>query len=252
MKYNSLFGQQPIKSKRQLRREAERQQKREARKQARREFKAQEQERKTKELNEALNAEELNRDLKHASSVLKGSEKIANYLTPIVMNLYGSNHIIQPEEGNDYYKVSKNYNGDPNELFRYITFFKLPEDNAIQNYTELIEQDPHATPQQYKEFKKQWAKKIYKTNTKNLSLSQTEELEFIMNTSAAWHIAERSAYDSEQALERWNTLYDYVQSAYATGDTKLFDKVISWIENEKSLNSIINKIDDELFKLLKK
>ena len=252
MKYNSLFGQQPIKSKRQLRREAERQQKREARKHARREFKAQEQERKTKELNEALNADELNKVLKHASTVLKGSENIANYLTPIVMNLYGSNHIIQPGESNDYYKVSNNYNGDPNELFRYITFFKLPEDNAIQNYTELIEQDPHATPQQYAQFKKQWADKSYNTNIKNLSLSNAEDLAFIMNTSAAWHIAQRSAYDSEQALERWQMLYDYVQRVYDANDSNLLDKVISWIENEKSLNSIINKIDDELFKLLKK
>ena len=233
------------------RREAQRALARAQKKQAREDFRRRERERKEKELKQYTDANELNKSLGHASSVLKGSDKIANYLAPIIMKLYGKNHIIQPREKTEYYKVDENYTGDVNELFRYITFYKLPDDAPVQSYTQLIEDDPHASVQQYEQFKKEWADKSYATNTKNLTLTQAEDLAFIMNTSAAWHIATRSAYDSEQALERWQTLYDAVQKAYNSGDNRIFDKVLQMIENEKSINSIINKVDDMIYSMMK-
>lgn len=237
---------------RQERRALQREMQRQEKKRARQDFRRKEQERKEKELKQYLDASTLNKSLEHASSVLKGSEKIANYLAPIVMKLYGKNHIIQPEEKTDYYEVDENYTGDINELFRYIKFFKLTDDSPVQSYKDLIEEDPHASVKQYAEFKKKWADKSYNTNTKNLNLTQAEDLAFIMNTSAAWHIASRSAYDSNQVQERWQTLYDSVQKAYNSGDQTIFDKVLAMIENEKSLNSIINKVDDMIYNLLKK
>lgn len=237
---------------RQERRALQREMQRQEKKRARQDFRRKEQERKEKELKQYLDASTLNKSLEHASSVLKGSEKIANYLAPIVMKLFGKNHVIEPGEKTEYYKVDENYTGDINELFRYIKFFKLPDDSPVQSYKGLIEEDPHASVKQYAQFKKEWADKAYLTNVKNLKLTQAEDLAFIMNTSAAWHIASRSAYDSNQVQERWQTLYDSVQKAYNSGDQSIFDKVLAMIENEKSLNSIINKVDDMIYNLLKK
>lgn len=237
---------------RQERRAVQREMHRQEKKIARQKFKQREQERRSKELKQYLDASELNKSLEHASSVLKGSSDIANYLAPILQELYGENHIIEPGETTEYYKVDENYTGDINELFRYITFYKLPDDFNVQSYKERIEDDPHTSAEKYAAFKKDWMNKSYSTNTSNLTLTQAEDLAFIMNTSAAWHIASRAAYDSEQALERWQTLYNAVQKAYNSGDQTIFDKIVQMIENEKTINSIINKVDDLIYKMLKK
>lgn len=214
----------------------------------------------------------LNSELNHISSVLPGgSAKIANQLDPILMKLSGKTTIRKGED-NDYFSVDNSYDGNVNNLIHHVTFKKIPEDSEVQKYVKNINKDPHATPASYAKFVDDWHSKAYKTLTRRLnmkkpnpektpvyydstgerlsSLKNVEMLEQIMNSSAAWHIAKRSAYDSDQTLERWHELYEAVESAFNANET-LFDWVFTQIQNEqKSLNQIINAVDDEISKMM--
>lgn len=215
-----------------------------------------------KKLTPEERANKLNKELQFASSKLKaGSAKIANSLDPMLMKLSGKVNI-KANENNDYFKVDSSYNGDINTLMGHVTFKQIPDDAVINRYVKRIESDPHTTQAKYDKFVDNWHHKTFKTITRKLgqknnpyvttsgeklsNVAFAEELEQIMNSSSAWHIAMRSAYDSEQALERWHELYESVQSAYeADGD--LFGWVIQQISNERmSLNAIINAVDDEI------
>ena len=209
-------------------------------------------------------ANKLNRELAFASSKLKaGSSKIANSLDPMLMKLSGK-ITIKANDENDYFKVDSSYNGDINTLMGHVTFKKIPDDAVVNRYVKKIESDPHMTPEKYDKFVDKWHGKTYKSIIKKLgfknpknpyvttsgerlgSVQFTEELEQIMNSSSAWHIAKRGAYDSEQVLERWHELYESVQQAYQN-DIDLFGWVIQQITNERmSLNAIINAVDDEI------
>ena len=198
-------------------------------------------------------ADKWNVRFRFAASKLKaGSSDIAMYLDPILRKLSGKD-IISANENNQYFSVDSSYDGDVNKLFQHVTFKKIPDDMTdVTSYFDQIEsvKGTHLSPGSYEQFSKDWHSKSYNTLAQNLTLSNYEILEEIMNSSPAWSIAKRNAMDSEQVLDRWLELYEVMNHAQQT-DTGIFDWAVQQIENGKhGLDWLINAIDDEISLML--
>lgn len=230
------------------RRKLERALKREQKKEKRAERRQQEQDRKEKELKEYQQASEVNRSLKFAGTILNAEENYAKFLYPL-MSIIGKSNIT-PGASNEYFKINPEWNGKLQTLFKNVTFLKIPLISNILGYVKKIKDEPHSSPLQYKEFQENWHHKSYLTNTRGLNIPKNvvSKLEEIMNSSYAWHIAQRGAQDSEQTKSNWIELYNTVKYA---NDNNVLDNLISMIENEDDLNQIKNFVDNAIRTALK-
>lgn len=201
-------------------------------------------------------ANKLNKEFDFAETKLKaGSEEIASQLFPMLFTLSGTYDIKEWKKGNQYFKLDESYNGNRYQLFQYIKFKEIPDNEDTLRYLKQIEKMPWMSEKQYNKFEKEWRNKSYKTLSKNKYLNDIDfenyyVLEQVMNSSPAWKLATRSALESDQVMERWKELYNVMSEAYNTDDG-LFDWAYQQIMNGKrSLNWLINAIDDEI-KLMK-
>ncbi len=175
------------------------------------------------------------------------------YLESLVMDLKNEAEVADASDVSDFYSISGEY--DPKkeeELFRNIDIKSLPYTEDIENITEALAQKLHDEQVRVQQLKDSVANKSYTSNTKsinNLDAYTMYTLENVMNSSAAWHICKRNTHDSDETKDNWNTLYRYVRLAL-DNDFEVFDMAITMIENEASLDNIINYIDHAIYDMM--
>lgn len=225
---------------------------------------------------EKKRAQELNQYLKHASNLRKGSDEIASQLSPLMEKLYKKATGKElPEDfkwdnkyNTKYFEISKDFTGKDYELFKYVTFKTLPKDKDLEKNIVRIAHDPYSTPKAYKQHKEEWAHKTYVALTtgitqkdkkikhsnmlKYTSTAYASDIEYIMNSSAAWRVACTHGKDSDQDLADWYELMNIVSDAYDTNDQSLMDDVINAIEHGHSLDDIRDKVDKGIMDILAK
>lgn len=147
-------------------------------------------------------------------------------------------------EIDDDFDPSKSY-----ELSKHIKFKKMDAETA-----RIILKNPLTNDVAYEKFQEDAKHRSYLSNVKSdpylstLSPETLSNLESIMNSSAAWHIAKRNAHDSEQTKENWTKLYNKLDDEYEDDD---LDELVTMIENEESLTSIISRADEMLTSYMK-
>ena len=205
---------------------------------------------------EQENAIDINTALDYAESVHGGFNEYGQLLKSLMKNLLNDDSY-QPgkdpsKDDNEYFKIDPNYTGKTAELFKYVTFKKIP-DTYLQDI-EAIEELPWSSEENYQERLDEINKKIYTANVNEFDIDidpgMIDRLFSIMQSSAAWHIASKWTNDSEQAQAAWESLYRAGDMAFRT-DADLFDAFVQMVRNEAELNDILTYVDDEVYKALK-
>ena len=175
------------------------------------------------------------------------------YLESLVMDLKNEPEVADASDVSDFYSISDEYNPKKEEeLFRNIDITSLPYTEDIETIADALEQKLHDEQVRVQQLKDNIANKSYNSNVKsinNLDAYTMYTLENVMNSSAAWHICKRNAHDSDDTKDNWNTLYRYVRLAL-DNDFEVFDMAITMIENEASLDNIINYIDHAIYDMM--
>ena len=200
----------------------------------------------------------LNKMLKHASNIYdKGSTDYSNIVQALMTELAGPQKL---EAGKDYgnFKISKNYTGKPREVFKYVTFKNLPDDASTLAWVSRIESEPASTEEGWQKEQADRSARAVKTliaNRNKITLTKDLQrtLEQIMSSSAAWSIAKRGTYDSEQTYEAWSTMYDQMLEVMAQsgGDPTFIDEIITMIENDERFQNIVRRTDEILYWIMK-
>lgn len=206
-------------------------------------------------LMEEARANELNEMLQYASSIYGGNKEYGRELKALLKELMNDpNYKPQPGDGyyleNPYFEISKDYTGKTAELFKYVTFKRVPEEYEA-SVIAIGEMD-WSSPENYYSHLADIAAQKYDTLLKGSGYDPftMDILESIMNSSAAWHIACRDAYDSDQALENWQELYDAGRWAIQEGDEYVVDEYVAMILNEDRLDYILRKVDELVDKIV--
>ena len=195
-------------------------------------------------------AVELNEALQYASSIYGGNSEYTKYLIPLMRQLMGDDEYI-PEAGDKttYFTISKDYTGNPNELFKYVHFKTIPGDTS---YVDAMLDLDWSSPENYYSHLADINAKKYASNLAKSDIEPQviDMLEHIMNTSAAWSIAKRNAQDSEQVKENWLSLFNTAQDAQNAG-TDVMDVFVQMVMNEDDLKTIMQTIDSKIHSALK-
>lgn len=192
----------------------------------------------------------LNEALEYASSIYGGNSEYTKYLIPLMRQLMGDDEYI-PEAGDKttYFTISRDYTGNPNELFKYVHFKTIPGDTS---YVDAMLDLDWSSPENYYSHLADINAQKYASNLADSDIEPQviDMLEYIMNTSAAWKIAKRNAQDSEQVKDNWLALFNTAQDAQNAG-TDVMNKFVQMVMNEDDLNSIIQTIDSTIYSALK-
>lgn len=195
-------------------------------------------------------AVELNEALQYASSIYGGNSEYTKYLIPLMRQLMGDDEYI-PEAGDKttYFTISRDYTGNPNELFKYVHFKTIPGDTS---YVDAMLDLDWSSPENYYSHLADINAQKYASNLADSDIEPQviDMLEYIMNTSAAWRIAKRNAQDSEQVKDNWLALFNTAQDAQNAG-TDVMNKFVQMVMNEDDLNLIIQTIDSTIYSALK-
>lgn len=205
---------------------------------------------------EQENAIDINAALDYAESVHGGFSEYGQLLKSLMKNLLNDDSY-QPgkdpsKDDNEYFKIDPQYTGKTAELFKYVTFKKVPD--AYLQDIEAIEELPWSSEENYQERLAEINEKIYTANINELDIdiapAMIDRLFTIMQSSAAWHIASKWTSDSDQVQANWEALYRAGDMAFNT-DSKIFDAFVQMVRNEAELDDILTYVDDEIYKALK-
>lgn len=206
---------------------------------------------------EYSNAADVNAALGYAASVYGGYNDYANEILPLLKemmrDLTGEDNY-KPKQGdeNEYFKIDESYTGKRQELFKYITFKKIPDKYSMS--IENIEELPWSSEENYQEHLDEIAEQIYKSNLNQMEdipeVEVIDQLESLMNSSAAWHIASKWTEDSDQVQANWMALFDAGSLALRT-DSSIFDKFRQMIRNEVDIAVILSEVDTLVYDALK-
>ena len=203
-------------------------------------------------------AEEVNAALDYASLNREYLQEYALAITPILKQLVGSiSYMPKAGDVNEFFEIDKDYSGDLRQLFAHVKFKDLPKTNTTQQFIENILEQPWSTPEALEEYEQEWRNKSYLTNLKDerladISLEMKENLENIMNTSAAWELAKKGAPNSEQVQANWIDIYHQLDRTRTLSDKSLFDEVVRRITNsDGTTNSLTSYVDEAIIKLMK-
>ena len=203
--------------------------------------------------NKVNQAEKLNKSLQYAKTTHSRYEEYFKNLDPIMSELMGYDYKPQPGDENQYFKIDEEY--DPNkmtELFKHIEFKNLPDNQDIEYRVEAIENLPWSSEENLQKHKEDIARRSYLSNIASadrIDYYIVDTLEAIMNSSAAWRVASRDVYPSDQAKDQWTTLYKCMSTAYKN-DSKLFDRMYQMIMNEDDFQEILNVFEEGMYKML--
>lgn len=143
----------------------------------------------------------------------------------------------------DTFKIDNEYDPTkPYTLSQHIQFKQVTPTLAKE-----IMKTPFANEAVYEAFEEAAAHRGYMKNVQKitgLDPVQIDTLESVMNSSSAWTIAKRNAQDSNQVLENWTHLYNKLADSQNDIEDSDFDKIVTMIDNEDPLSSIIRSVDD--------
>lgn len=206
---------------------------------------------------EYSNAADVNASLGYAASVYGGYNDYANEILPLLKemmrDLKGIDNY-KPKQGddNEYFKIDESYTGNRTELFKYITFKKIPDKYSMS--IENIEELPWSSEENYQKRLDEIAEQIYKSNLNQMEdipeIEVIDQLESLMNSSAAWHIASKWTEDSDQVQANWMALFDAGSLALRT-DSSIFDNFRQMIRNEVDIAVILSEVDTLVYDALK-
>lgn len=234
------------------RRALERQIKREQRKERRQERRQAAEQKRQKELKQYKNAQNINKSLQFSQTVLNTDiQDYAPYLYPMMTDLSKSDKIM-PGMKNEYFEVSGNWDGNLSTLFKNVRFFKIPDIDRYSRYQMKIEDNPHSSKSAYDLFVEQWHKKSFLSNLKGLNIKNKtlSSLVSIMQSSYAWRVAAKKAYDSEQTKSNWQELYRIVSEAN-DNDPALLNNIQTMLENNEDLETIRDFVDNAIMNIIK-
>lgn len=166
---------------------------------------------------ELSQAEKLNAAMTYASDKFGNRNDYSKYLLPLIGEMTDEDFMrtlmTNPKSAiGDYkdFKIDDDFDGNLNNLFKYIHFKNIPPE-VSDSYIENIIGLEWSTPEAYNNHVQEINDKIYASNLKGegIEINSTYYvlLESIMQSSAAWNIAKRNAYDSDQVKSNWLTLY---------------------------------------------
>lgn len=215
------------------------------------------------EKRELTQVEKLNAALDYASDKFGNRNDYAINLLPIIGEMtseeFMDNLMKNPTAyigDYEHFTISDDFDGNLNNLFKYITFKDIPpevDDRYVNNILGL----DWSTPEAYNNHIQEINHKIYESNLAGQGLDIATPyyvmLESVMQSSAAWHIAQKSAYDSEQSKSNWLDLYTAGMEAsdLSNSNPEIWDKFVQMIENEADMNTIINEIDKAITAAMK-
>ena len=216
------------------------------------------------EKRELTQAEKLNAALDYASDKFGNRNDYQMYLAPLLGQIMGDDFyqklLKDPKSligDYEYFTIDDSYQTDSKDnLFKHITFKDIPpevDDGYINNILGL----DWSTPEAYNNHVQEINHKIYESNLagQGLDIAATYYmmLETVMQSSAAWHIAQKSVYDSEQSKSNWLDLYTAGMEAsdLSNSNPEIWDKFVQMIENETDMNTIINEVDKAITAALK-
>lgn len=194
-------------------------------------------------------AVKLNEALQYASSIYGGNSEYTKYLIPLMRQLMGDDYLPEAGDKTTYFTISKDYTGNPNELFRYVHFKTIPRGTE---YVEKILELDWSSPENYYSHLADINAQRYSSNLTDSGFTPEviNLLEHIMNTSAAWRIAKRNAQDSDQVKSNWLTLFSTAQEAQGAG-SNVMNKFVQMVMNEEDLGIIMQTIDTMIYSAVK-
>lgn len=194
-------------------------------------------------------AVQLNEALEYASSIYGGNSEYTKYLIPLMRQLMGDDYLPEAGDKTTYFTISKDYTGNPNELFRYVHFKTIPR--GTEYVDKMLELD-WSSPENYYSHLADINAQRYSSNLTDSGFTPEviDLLEYIMNTSAAWRIAKRNAQDSDQVKSNWLTLFSTAQEAQGAG-SNVMNKFVQMVMNEEDLGIIMQTIDTMIYSAVK-
>lgn len=212
---------------------------------------------------ELSQAEKLNAAMEYASDKFGNRNDYSKYLLPLIGEMTNEDFMktlmTDPKSAVGDYKdftIDDDFDGNLNNLFKYIHFKNIPPE-VSDSYIENIIGLEWSTPEAYNNHVQEINDKIYASNLKDegIEINSTYYmlLESVMQSSAAWNIAKRNAYDSDQVKSNWLTLYSAGMEASDMQNTNpgILDKFEQMVVNEESLDVIISTIDNAIAAALK-
>lgn len=205
----------------------------------------------------AKTANTVNKSLRTAVEIYPvRNEVYTNYLEPLMQTLLDDDDYL-PNAGdeNEFFKVSPNYTGKEEELYKFVEFKQIPNDNdEAQQWAESINDLDWSSWENYQKRLDDINHRKYLSNigsTPDNVRGIDVAIESLMNSSAAWHIAAKNTDDSNQAKQNWLELRQVVSNAQLHGDSDLFNQVMNMIEHETDLDIIINVVDSAIVGMIR-
>jgi len=215
------------------------------------------------EKRELSQAEKLNAAMEYASDKFGNRNDYSKYLFPLIGEMTDEDFMktlmTDPKSTIGDYKdftIDVDFDGNLNNLFKYIHFKNIPPE-VSDSYIENIIGLEWSTPEAYNNHVQEINSKIYESNLAGQGLDITAPyymmLESVMQSSAAWHIAQRNAPDSDQVKKNWLDLYSAGMEAsdLSNSNPEIWDKFVQMIENETDMNTIINEVDKAITAAMK-
>lgn len=199
-------------------------------------------------------ASQINDAFDFAKTKYGGSKAFARDLSVLLQQIMGVGYEAKAGDSNEYFEISSDYSGKETELFKYINFKKLPESKKVNDLTARILSNDLASEENYRRAQERIHQKAYNTFTSKNKLDVLDDkkaqmLYDIMNSSAAWHIAQQHAHDSNQVSEKWVELFNHVKNV-VDSDSTLLDDIVRMIDNEDDIDTIINFVDVNIYSKL--
>lgn len=199
-------------------------------------------------------ARRINDAFDFAKSKYGGSQAFARNLSVLLQQIMGVGYDAKAGDSNEYFEISNDYTGNDTELFRYIKFKKLPESSKIDTLTNIMLSNDLASEEKYQQAQERIHQEAWKTFTSRNNLDvldgkKAQVLYDIMNSSAAWHIAQQGTFESDQVAEEWLKLYNHVSGVVDSNST-LLDDIVRMIDNEEDINTIIHFLDVNVYSKL--
>jgi hypothetical protein len=220
-------------------------------------------------------ADRLNDMFEYASDKFGNRDDYQKYLAPMLGQLMGDDFyqkLLQDPKSligdYQYFTIDESYRADNKDnLFKHIHFKDLPD--GFEDYVEQIADLDWSSPENYAMHRADVQRDVYTSNLKTLYNNGKDDddvnydfmndtyfivLESVMQSSAAWDIAKRSAFDSDQRQSNWFDLYMTGSLAYDHKDTDphIWDEFRQMVDNHEALFYIEDRIDELLIEAAKK
>lgn len=204
----------------------------------------------------AKTANTLNKSLKTAVEIYPvRNQAYTNYLEPLMQTLLGDkDYLPEARDENEFFKVSPNYTGKPEELYKFVEFKQIPNDNdKAQQFAESINLLDWSSWENYQKRLDDINHRKYLSNIGSMPDNVRGidvAIESIINSSAAWHIVGKDV-PYNQLKSNWLELRQAVSLVKLHGDDDLLNQVMNMIEHEVDFNIIINFIDNAMMNIMR-